>query len=162
MLRKMRVDGPAERLDELIEAAAAFDLDDYAIDRSAEYGWPSRADGHAYVLAVVDDDMSSVDDVVRAMRADHERRTGEPADWIEAGGSFVFLPDAMEPEWYEAVVPLAEALHIAEREADADLIRTLRSALARRVVDADRLADRRFAAFATFVQAPSWRKPSPH
>lgn len=161
MLRKVRVDGPAERLDDLVEAArgAALSLDDYAIDRSAEYGWPSRADGRAYVLAIVDDDVSSVDDIVRAVRADHERRTGEPADWIEAGGSFVFLPDAIEPEWYEAVVPLAEALHIAEREADVGLIRSLRSALVVRVADAEPLARRRFAAFETFARAPS-RSPS--
>jgi hypothetical protein len=53
MLRKMRVDGPAQRLDDLVRAARriGLELDDYAIDLSAEYGWPGRGDGHAYVLS---------------------------------------------------------------------------------------------------------------
>ena len=41
MLRKMRVDGPAERLDDLLRAArrVGLELDDFAVDLSAEYGW---------------------------------------------------------------------------------------------------------------------------
>ena len=52
MLRKMRIDGPAERLDDLVGAArrAMLELDEYAIDTTAEYGWPGRGDGRVYVL----------------------------------------------------------------------------------------------------------------
>lgn len=156
MLRKYRVDGPPERLGDLVDAArdVGLELDDSAIDRSGEYGWPSRGDGQAYVLVVMDDDEHSIDQVVQSMRDAHEARTGASVQWIVAGGSFVYLPDAMEPEWYDGVAPLAEALHVAEREADLELARTLRVAVARRVAEAEPLAGRRFAAFATFVQTP--------
>jgi hypothetical protein len=156
MLRKVRVDGPAERLDDLVGAArrAMLELDDYAIDTTAEYGWPGRGDGRAYVLVVVDDDEVSVDDVVSALRTAHEHGTGEPSDWIVSGGSFVYLPDGLEPEWYDAVVPLAEALHSAERDAVTDRIAALRFELVGRLEEAMPLAGQRFAAFAAFLEGP--------
>ncbi|MGV8979042.1 MAG: hypothetical protein ACOH17_13465 [Cellulomonas sp.] len=156
MLRKMRVDGPAERLDDLVRAArrAGLELDDYAVDLSTEYGWPGRGDGHAYVLAVVDDDWQSVSDLVMALRAAHEATAYDAADWITPGGSFVYLPDAMEPEWYDTVVPFAEALHAAEQDADAARVATLRAELVGLIGAVVPLADRRFAAFTTFVAGP--------
>lgn len=156
MLRKMRVDGPAERLGDLVGAArrAALELDDYAVDSSAEYGWPVRGDGHAYVLAVVDDDWQSIDDLVIAVRAAHEETTGEAADWIAPGGSFVYLPDGMEPEWYDTIVPLVEALHAAERDADATRVATLRAGLVGRIGEVVPLAERRFTTFTTFLAGP--------
>lgn len=156
MLRKVRVDGPADRLDDLVGAArsAGFELDDYAIDTTSAYGWPGRGDGHAYVLAVVDDDLLSSDDVVGAIRAAHQVGTGEPSEWITAGGSFVYLPDGLESQWYDAVVPLAEALHAAELVGDTRRCARLRSELIDRVARVAPLAERRFDAFAAFLEVP--------
>ena len=163
MLRKVRVDGPADRLNDLVEVArsAGFELDDYAIDTTAAYGWPGRGDGHAYVLAVVDDDLLSSDDVVSALRAAHEAGAGEPSDWITPGGSFVYLPDGLESEWYDAVVPLAEALHAAELDGDARRRAQLRSELIDRIAQVTSLAERRFEAFAAFLEVPIRRGGTP-
>lgn len=153
MLRKVRVDGPAERFDELLRAArhAALELDDYAIDSTAKYGWPGRGDGHAYVLVVADDDDLTSDDLVGAVRSAHENLTGGRAEWIVPGGSFVYLPDGMESEWYLTVAPLAEALHAAEKAGDVLGRTRLRNALELAIAEAVPRADRRFAEFSTLI-----------
>jgi hypothetical protein len=89
-----------------------------------------------------------------ALRAAHEATADDAADWITPGGSFVYLPDGMEPEWYDTVVPFAEALHTAEQDEDAARVATLRTELVGRIGAAVPLADRRFAAFTTFVAGP--------
>lgn len=152
MLRKMRFDGPVERLPELVAAAgcARLELDDDGIDRTAEYGWPMRGDGHAFVLAVVDDDECSPQEVAAALHAAHLERTGEPGDWITFAGSYVYLPDGLEPEWYEAALPVVEALHAAEAEGAPDVAR-LRARVQRMVEAASSRADDNVAAFELFV-----------
>lgn len=157
MLRKVRVDGPAERLEELVRAAgcAGLDIDDWAVDTTTAYGWPGRADGHAYVLVVADDASVSEAEVLSAIRATHEWTTGEPSDWIVPGGTFVYLPDGMEPEWYDAVVPLAEALHAAESCGEQRLVASIRAVLVPRINAVVPLAERRFEAFATFTSPPA-------
>ncbi|GHS88351.1 hypothetical protein AGMMS50218_12120 [Actinomycetota bacterium] len=100
MLRKMRYDGPAARLTELVEAArrVGLELDDYGIDSTVGYGWPMCGDGNAFVLAVVDDEQWTLEQIEAALRAAHERTTGASGDWIVAAGSFVFFPDGLEPQ----------------------------------------------------------------
>lgn len=156
-MRKVRVDGPGDRLDELVDAAraAGLDLDDWAIDTSTEYGWPGRADGHAYVLVVAEDEVFPSGDVVRAVRDAFTAMTGLPSDWIVPGGSFVFLPDGLEPAWYDEVVPIAEALHAAEDDRDTDRIAVLRAGLVARIHAVLPLAERRFDAFAAFMVPPA-------
>lgn len=153
MLRKVRVDGPAERLADLLSAArrAELDIDDWAVDTTTEYGWPGRGDGHAYVLVVAEDEVFGSDAVVRAVRAGYEAMAGRSSDWIVPGGSFVFLPDGLEPGWYDEVVPLAEALHAAEDAGDRGRSADLRRVLTRRIDELLPLAERRFDAFAAFT-----------
>ena len=153
MLRKVRVDGPAERLDDLLSAArhGGLDIDDWAVDTTTEYGWPGRGDGHAYVLVVAEDEVFGSDAVVRAVRDAYEAITGRSSDWIVPGGSFVFLPDGLEPGWYDEVVPLAEALHAAEDAGDGHRSAALRRMLTRRVEEVLPLSERRLDAFAAFV-----------
>lgn len=153
MLRKVRVDGPAERLADLLSAArrAELDIDDWAVDTTTEYGWPGRGDGHAYVLVVAEDEVFGSDAVVRAVRAGYEAMAGRSSDWIVPGGSFVFLPDGLEPGWYDEVVPLAEALHAAEDAGDRGRSADLRRVLTRRIDEVLPLAERRFDAFAAFA-----------
>lgn len=124
MLRKMRFEGPPSRYEALVEAArgAGLELDDYAIDTTGAYGWPMLGNG----CAVVDDDERTPEDVVLAIRAAHERAAGSPGDWIVSAGSFVYLPDGLEPEWYVTAGGLAEALHAAECGGDIARARALR------------------------------------
>ena len=112
MLRKMRFEGPPSRFDELVDAArgAGLELDDYAIDTTGAYGWPMCGNGRAVAIAVVDDDEWAPEEIAAALRAAHERMTGASGDWIAPAGSFVYLPDGLEPEWYDDAGRLAEAL----------------------------------------------------
>ena len=112
VLRKMRFEGPPSRFDELVAAArgAGLELDDYAIDATGAYGWPMCGNGLAVVIAVVDDSEWVPEEIAAALRAAHERTTGSSGDWIASAGSFVYLPDGLEPEWYDDAGRLAEAL----------------------------------------------------
>lgn len=147
MLRKMRFEGLPARFDELVDAArgAGLELDDYAIDTTGAYGWPMLGNGWAVVVAVIDDDEWTPESVTAALRAAHERMTGTSGDWIVAGGSFVYLPDGLEPEWYDEAGRLAEALHEAERSGDRRRIRVLREEVAAVVTAAVPLGERAFA-----------------
>lgn len=149
----MRFDGPPSRLSELVEAARelGLEVDDDGLDRSDEFGWPGCGNGQAFVLAVVDDERQSPTDVTCALRAAHERLTGGSGDWIVGAGSFVYLPDGLEPEWYDRVVPIAEELHAAEATLDADRVRELRAQVERLVTDASGRAQDNVDAFSLFV-----------
>ena len=160
VLRKMRIDGPPERLEELLEAArwANLEIDDWAIDTTTAYGWPGRADGNAYVLIVAEDTRNSIGDVVAAMRGAYASRAGRPSAWIVEAGSFVFLPDGMEPEWYPPVVALAEQLHRAEQDGDEWAIVALRKEITAQVDAALPAAER---ALARLEQIAADRLPVP-
>lgn len=131
MLRKYRFTAPPDRIDDLIAAtrAANLTLDDYGIDSSARYGWPMVGDGSAFVLPVVDDRTHAPEQVAAMIRTAHRERTGEGADWVRFGGSFVCLPDGLESEWYGPVVALAERLHAREAAGDTEAQRVLRAEL---------------------------------
>jgi len=73
--------------------------------------------------------------------------TGASGDWIAPAGSFVYLPDGLEPEWYDDAGRLAEALHEAEHRGDHERIRLLREEVAAVVTAALPLGDRAFARF---------------
>ena len=145
MLRKMRFEGPPSRLDELVDAArgAGLELDDYAIDTTGAYGWPMCGNG----LAVVEDDEWAPEQMAAALRAAHERMAGTCGDWIASAGSFVYLPDGLEPEWYDDAARLAEALHAAERAHDGGRTDDLRAELARMVAAALPRGESNFARF---------------
>ena len=162
MLRKMRVDGPAHRLDDLVRAArrVGLELYDYAIDLSAEFGWPGRGDGHAYVLAVVDDDWQSVSDLVIALRTAHEATADDAADWITPGVRSSTCPTRWNPSGTtrpfrsqrRCTPPNETQMRPASRRSE-------RNSSAGSAVP---LADRRFAAFTTFVAGPIRRgRPDP-
>ena len=87
---------------------------------------------------------------IRVLTAAHEELTGEPGDWITFAGSFVYLPDGLEPEWYEAALPVVEALHAAEAEGAPDVAH-LRARAQRMVEDASPRANDDVAAFELFV-----------
>ncbi len=160
MLRKFRIDGPPERLEDLVHAArsAHLEIDDWVIDTTAEFGWPGRGDGNAYVLIVADDTTTSLGDVASAMRGAYASLTGLPSAWIVEAGSFVFLPDGMDPEWYPPVVDLAERLHHAEQDDDAWATVALREEIAARVDAALPRADR---VLATWEHAAAALLPRP-
>src|SRR5665647_2195679 len=145
MLRKMRFEGPSSRLDELVDAArgAGLELDDYAIDTTGAYGWPMCGNG----LAVVEDDEWAPEQMAAALRAAHERTTGSSGDWIASAGSFVYLPDGLEPEWYDDAGRLADALHDAERAGDLGREEALREEVARVVAAALPRGESNFAQF---------------
>ena len=149
MLRKMRFEGPPSRFDELVDAArgAGLELDDYAIDTTGAYGWPMCGNGLAVVIVVVDDDEWAPKEMASALRAAHERMTGASGDWIAPAGSFVYLPDGLEPEWYDDAGRLADALHDAERAGDVDRTRALREEVARVVAAALPRGESNFAQF---------------
>lgn len=149
MWRKMRVDAPADRMDDLVAAAesAGLELDDWGIDAPGG-GWRLCGSGQAFVTPVVDDDVSDLGAVCAAIRAAHERTTGDPADWITPGGSFVFLPDGMESEWYDHVGPVAERLHAAEARGATQEVVALRAALVRVIEPAMHTGGSRWADFA--------------
>lgn len=50
-----------------------------------------------------------------ALRAAREATADDAADWITPGGLPVYSPGEMEPEWYDTVVPFAEAWLAAHR-----------------------------------------------
>jgi hypothetical protein len=149
MLRKMRFEGPPAQFDELVDAARAvgLDLDDYAIDTTGAYGWPMCGNGSAVVIVVIDDDEWAQEDLAAGLRAAHERTTGSSGAWITSAGSFVYLPDGLEPEWYDAAGRLAEELHVAERAGDVERTRLLRQKVARVVAAALPRGDDAFAQF---------------
>jgi hypothetical protein len=149
MLRKMRFEGPPSRFDELVGAArgAGLELDDYAIDRTGAYGWPMCGNGLAVIITVIDDDEWAPEEIAAALRAAHERMTNTSGDWIVAAGSFVYLPDGLEPEWYDDAGRLAEALHAAERAGDVGRTRVLRKEVAAVVAAALPRGEYNFAQF---------------
>jgi len=145
----MRFEGPPSRFDELVDAArgAGLELDDYAIDTTGAYGWPMCGNGLAVVIVVVDDDEWAPKEIASALRAAHERMTGASGDWIAPAGSFVYLPDGLEPEWYDDAGRLADALHDAERAGDLGREEALREEVARAVAAALPRGESNFAQF---------------
>jgi len=154
VLRKMRFEGPPSRFDELVDAAcgAGLELDDYAIDTTGAYGWPMCGNGLAVVIVVVDDDEWAPKEIAAALRAAHERTMGSSGDWITSAGSFVYLPDGLEPEWYDDAGRLAEALHAAERAGDVGRTRALRKEVARLVAAALPQGESNFARLRDLAQ----------
>lgn len=161
MLRKMRFEGPAARYCELVEAArgSGHELDDYAIDTTDAYGWPMFGNRCAVVIAVVDDDWWTPQEVAAALRAAHERNTGTPGDWIVAAGSFVYLPDGLACEWYDEAGRLAEALHEAERTGQADCVARLREEVVAAVEATLPVSDAAFAHFEAGVRRLAGSSP---
>src|SRR5665647_3218094 len=98
-------------------------------------------------LAVVDDGEWAPKEIASALRVAHERMTGTSGDWIASAGSFVYLPDGLEPEWYDDAGRLADALHDAERAGDVERTQVLRNEVAGVVEAALPRGDEAFAQF---------------
>lgn len=131
MLRSMRFTAPPERYDDLLAAAnhAALELADYCVDSAPDARWPFAGDGNAAVIAVVDDNQETGHEVERSMRVAYKQQTGESAEWLTFAKSYVFLPCALEVEWYNTYGPVAEALHEAEDANDVARAAALRDRL---------------------------------
>lgn len=131
MLRKMRLTAPADRYDDLLAAArhAHLELDDYCVDTSPSARWPYTGDGHAVVIALVDDTHESGQEIQAALRNAHEILHSEPGDFIRFARSYVALPDGLDPSDVEHLTDLAEALHAAEAAHDTTCSAELRALL---------------------------------
>jgi len=86
--------------------------------------------------------------------------TGPSGDWIAPAGSFAYVPDGLEPEWYDDAGWLADALHDAERAGDLGREEALREEVARVVAAALPRGESNFAQFVIGPKAWHSRKES--
>lgn len=120
MLRKVRMEAPAERLAELKEAAkhSGIIFDWAIVDADPGARWPYAGNGKGTILVYLDDEDTSAQEALERIRNAHRALTRDgDSSFIELGGSYVFWPDGCSIETYRLLDGPTVLLHEAEARA---------------------------------------------